>query len=60
MNNVSSIIEQILQMFGIQQAPQTASELMWDILIIVVGLYIVKYCMIFILALMKEMLKLRG
>lgn len=48
-----------MTLFGITQIPVTTQELVWDIMILIVGLFIVKYCMIFILDLMKTMVKLR-
>jgi hypothetical protein len=59
MNDISGIIGQIMFCFGIEQVPQTASELIWCIVTILVGLFVVKYCMLFILTLMKEMVKIR-
>ena len=53
-----NVISEVMYFFGISEAPVTVSDFMWDILILVVGLYIVKYCMIFITSLFSEMLKI--
>ena len=59
MNNISSIISSIMALFGITSAPVTVSDFLWDAIILIVGLYIVKYVMIFITSLFNEMLKIR-
>lgn len=56
--NISSIIQSILTLFGITQVPTTVSEFLWCIVIIVVGLWVVKYCMLFIMMLFKAALKI--
>lgn len=56
--NASSIIMSVLSLFGIEQAPTTALELVWDVFIIIIGLFMVKYVMIFIISFIREALKL--
>lgn len=56
MNNV---VSSVLNLFGITQAPITAQEFLWDALLIVVGLYVVKYVWLFFSDLFSEMLRMR-
>lgn len=55
---INNIISSVMTLFGISQAPVTVSEFLWDVIILIVGLFIVKYCMIFITSLFSEMLKI--
>lgn len=55
---INNIISSVMALFGIYDAPVTASEFLWDVLIIVVGLFIVKYVMIFVTNLFSEVLKI--
>lgn len=55
---INNIIASIMYMFGISSAPVTVYDFLWDCLIIVVGLYIVKYVMIFITSLFSEMMRI--
>ena len=59
MSNISGIIGSIMNLFGITQVPTTVGELIWTVITLIVGLFIVKYCMLFILELMKAMVKMR-
>lgn len=59
MNDASGLISSVMQLFGITEVPQTVGDLLWVFITIVVGLYIVKYCMIFFLTILKEMVKIR-
>ena len=51
---MNSIITQVMALFGIASAPVTVSEFLWDLIILVVGLFIVKYVMIFFSSLFSE------
>ena len=53
-----SIIESVMALFGINGQPATALDLLWDVVILVVGFFIVKYVMLFVISLMREMLKI--
>ena len=55
---INSIISSVMSLFGITQAPVTVSEFMWDVIIIIIGLWIIKYIMIFFTSLLVEMLKI--
>lgn len=55
---MTNVISEVMAFFGIYEAPVTVSDFLWDIIILVVGLYIVKYCMIFITSLFSEMMKI--
>lgn len=55
---INNIISSVMGLFGIYSAPVTASEFLWDVLIIVVGLFIVKYVMIFVTNLFSEVMKI--
>lgn len=55
---MTNIITSFLTLIGITQVPQTPSEFMWCTVCLVVGLYIIKYCMIFITSLFAQMLKI--
>lgn len=59
MSSASGLIERILLLFGITQPPTTVGELCWTAITLIVGLFIVKYAMLFVLELMREMVKLR-
>ena len=39
---MNSIISQVMALFGITSAPVTVSDFLWDLIILVVGLFIVK------------------
>lgn len=47
-----------MSLFGIYNAPVTVSDFLWDLIILIVGLFIVKYCMIFIVSLFKEIMRI--
>ena len=55
---ISNIISSVMSLFGITDAPVTVSEFLWDCIILFVGLYIIKYVMIFITGLFREMMRL--
>lgn len=55
---METIINQILTLFGITQAPTTVSEFLWDIVILFVGLFVVKWITITVFSLMKDMMRL--
>lgn len=55
---INNVISSVMSLFGIYEAPTTVSEFLWDVIILVVGLFIVKYCMIFITSLFSEILKI--
>ena len=55
---MSNIITSILTIIGISSAPTTVAEFMWTTIVLVVGLYVIKYCMIFITSLFQQMLKI--
>ena len=55
---MSNIITSILTLIGINSAPTTVAEFMWTTIVLVVGLYVIKYCMIFIISLFQQMLKI--
>ena len=54
-----SIISDVLLLFGISSAPATVQEFLWDLIVIVVGLYVIKYVWLFASDLMSEMLRMR-
>ena len=54
---MNTIISQILTFFGIAQAPTTVSELLWDLVILFVGFYVVKWVTVTVFSLMKDMIK---
>lgn len=55
---MSNIISSLLILLGITSIPSTPQEFLWDCIVIVVGLYIIKYCMIFITSLFSQMMRL--
>ena len=55
---MTSIITSLLNLIGISSIPSTPQEFLWDCIVIVVGLYIIKYCMIFITSLFVQMMRL--
>ena len=55
---ITNIISSVMALFGIYTAPVTVSEFLWDCIILFVGLYIIKYVMIFITGLFREMMRL--
>lgn len=55
---MSTIINQILTFFGITQPPQTTSEFLWDLVILFVGFYVVKWVTVTVFSLMKDMMRL--
>lgn len=55
---IENIIASIMYLFGISNAPVTVGDFLWDVIILIVGLYIVKYCMIFITSLFSDMMKI--
>ena len=55
---MNSIISQVMALFGITSAPVTVSDFLWDLIILVVGLFVVKYVMIFFSSLFSEAWKL--
>lgn len=54
----NGLIMTILNFFGITQPPATTQELIWDIIILVVGLVIVKAILAFVFGFFKEVGKL--
>lgn len=54
-----NIVSEVLLLFGISAPPTTVQDFLWDIIIIVVGLYIVKYVWLFVSSLFSEMLRMR-
>lgn len=59
MNDLNGLIQSIFTLFGLSGIPETAGEFLFCSLVIVVGLFIVKYCMLFVLEIMKEMVRIR-
>lgn len=55
---VSNIISSVMALFGITSAPATVSDFLWDCIVLFVGLYIIKYVMIFVTGLFREMMRL--
>ena len=55
---MNSIISQILTFFGINQPPTTVSELLWDLVILFVGFYVIKWVTVTVFSLMKDMMRL--
>lgn len=55
---MTNIITSLLTLIGINSVPSTPQEFLWDCIVIVVGLYVIKYCMIFITSLFSQMMKL--
>lgn len=55
---MNTIISQILTFFGITQPPQTVSELLWDLVILFVGFYVVKWITVTVFTLMRDMMRL--
>ena len=53
-----NIISSVMSLFGITDAPVTVSDFLWDCIILFVGLYIVKYVMIFVTSIFREMMRL--
>lgn len=53
----SDIITSILNLFGIYQAPTTVQEFLWDLVILVVGLVVVKAILAFVFGFFKEVSK---
>lgn len=56
---MTNIVWSILNLFGITAAPTTVQEYLWDLVLIVVGLYVVKYVWLFVIDVFSEMLKMR-
>ena len=56
---MNSVVASVLSLFGITQVPTTAQEFLWDALLIVVGLYVVKYVWLFFSDLFTEMIRMR-
>ena len=56
---MSSIISSVMTLFGITQVPTTVQEMLWCIVTLIVGLYIVKYVWLFVSDLFSEMLRMR-
>lgn len=54
-----SIISDVLLLFGISEPPTTVQEYLWYVLVIVVGLYVIKYVWLFASNLFTEMLRMR-
>ena len=50
-------ITNILLMFGISQPPVTVSEFLWDLVLIWLGLYIIKYCIVLFVGVLRDMTK---
>ena len=55
---MSTIINNVLLFFGINGAPTTVQDLLWDLIIIFVGCFICKWITIAIFSLMKQMITL--
>ena len=55
---MTSIINSLLALIGITSVPSTPQEFLWDTIVLVVSLYVIKYCMIFIISLFNDMLKI--
>lgn len=54
-----SIISDVLLLFGISSAPVTVQDFLWDLLVIVVGLYVIKYVWLFASDLFGEIMRMR-
>lgn len=50
-------ITNILLMFGITQPPVTVNEFLWDLVLIWLGLYIIKYCVVLFVGVLRDMTK---
>lgn len=59
MNDATGIIQAIMNLFGIETVPNTVGEFAWCLVVLAVGLFVVKYAMLFILELMRTMVKIR-
>lgn len=59
MSELNGLIQSIFQLFGLTGIPTTAGEFLFCSLVVVVGLFVVKYCMLFVLEIMKEMVRIR-
>ena len=55
---MTSIIAEIMSIMGISQVPTTVQEYLWDLVILFVGLYIIKYIMVFVSAVFSAVMKL--
>ena len=55
---ITNIISSVMALFGIYSAPVTVSDFLWDCIILFVGLYIIKYVMIFVTGIFREMMRL--
>ena len=54
-----TIISDLLLLFGISGPPNTVQDYLWDVLVIVVGLYVVKYVWLFASSVFSEVLRMR-
>lgn len=52
-----SVITEFWNLLGLTY-PETAIELVYDVFIMFIGLYIIKYAMLFIISLFRDMLKI--
>lgn len=55
---MNTIITSILALIGITQPPTTIVELLWDVILLIVSLLVIKYATLAIFGLMKTMIKL--
>lgn len=55
---MSSIIAEIMSIMGITQVPATVQEYLWDLVVLFVGLYIIKYIMVFVTAVFQSIMKM--
>lgn len=51
------IITRILTLFGISQQPVTVQEFLWDIIILIVGMFVVKWILVTVFGLIKFLMK---
>lgn len=54
---MQSWVYNILAMFGISQPPITVNEFLWDLVLIWVGLYIIKYCVVLFIGVLRDIAK---
>lgn len=55
---MNNIILSVLSLFGINQAPATVQEYLWDMILISVGIAIIKAILAFVFGFFKEVGKI--
>jgi len=55
---MSTLISETFLMFGITQQPTTVQEFLWDLLVLFVGFYIIKWVTVTFFSFVKDMMRI--